>query len=202
MPLLFVHSDRTMVVKLSRPLKLIAVLMRGHPVSSEFSRVEGASMPRCYRWWEWVARSVVVALVAVATCTGCGDSSSAGNKPVFPTQGTVTYLGQGAAGVVVTLHPSGANDPAAIYPHGTTDASGAFQLTSYVLNDGAPVGTYQVSLKWPDTSYQPRTPEERENMLMGERPDRFRGRYLNPATSNLTVTITEGENQLPPFDLR
>ena len=33
-------------------------------------------------------------------------------------------------------------------------------------------------------------------------PDRFRGRYDDPNTSTLRVTISEGENTLPPIELK
>jgi hypothetical protein len=98
---------------------------------------------------------------------------------------------------MVTLHPVGNPGPEAIHPVGYVDDQGAFLLTSYKENDGAPEGDYEVTITWflaakvagihPGDEYSSR------NYL----PERYASRQ----SSGLRVTIHPGENDLPPFRL-
>ena len=130
--------------------------------------------------------------VLVALSLGCGGSSK---KPVHPVQGQVRYQGRPTPQAVVILHPEDAKDPAAPRPIGHVDDKGNFALTSYASDDGAPEGTYRVSVSWHLASRVPGRADETvtQNYLPA--------RYGNPDTSNLRVTITKGSNRLDPITL-
>lgn len=76
----------------------------------------------------------------VAGGAGCGKKE----VPVFPVRGTLTIGNQPAPGIqlvfVSTTEPEGER------PHATTGEDGTFQLTTRMLNDGAPAGEYKVQL--------------------------------------------------------
>jgi hypothetical protein len=144
------------------------------------------------------------ALLTAGSIMGCGSSAEVTRVDVVPVSGKVLYRGQPAAGAEVTLHATdGAPQLAPLHPHGVVQPDGSFQLSTYELNDGAPEGSFALTVHWPDESYQPRTPEEKENFLMGGlKPDKLRGRFTNPQTSDLHVTIDAGQPQLAPLQLQ
>lgn len=134
---------------------------------------------------------------------GCGDAPES-RLSLIPVTGEVRVKGQPALGSEIMLHPIGG--PAAdagLYPYGIADESGTFSITSYEQGDGAPPGDYQVTVVWPDSSYQPETPAELDEFHGGggQTPDKLRGRYAEPQGSGLKVAVTPGITELPAFDL-
>ncbi|HEX3598636.1 MAG TPA: hypothetical protein VHU84_00760 [Lacipirellulaceae bacterium] len=77
-----------------------------------------------------------------------------------------------------------------------TDANGEYRLRSYEPDDGAPAGEYAVTFTWPQE--EPGS----DPADAPKRVDRLRGRYGDPKKTALKVTIHEGDNDLPPFDLK
>ncbi len=77
------------------------------------------------------------------------------------------------------------------------NAAGEFVVSSYEPGDGAPAGEYLVSVTWPEAVADGGDPESG-----GDPGDRLGGRYANPETSGLRVTIEEGSNQLEAFALQ
>ena len=142
---------------------------------------------------------LALTLLAVAvTATGCGDGKPA-RLSVVPVRGKVMRGGQPLAGAQVMLHPdaSSAAKLGSLRPNGTTASDGTFSLTTYENNDGAPEGTYQATVIWPDEAYQPRTPEEREDFHTGApKPDKLQGRFQDPARSGLTATVSASTPEL------
>ena len=147
----------------------------------------------------------VVLLSFALTCpvlVGCGQGD--GRLDVRPTSGVVLRDGLPVPGATVVLNPAPGTPAAAagLLPSAETDADGTFVVSSYEPGDGAPAGEYAVTLGWPDRSFKPRTPAQREAALAGDVPDRLGGRYRDPAKSTWTIVVTEGaENRLPPIEL-
>ena len=77
-------------------------------------------------------------------------------------------------------------------PHATVEADGSFRLTTYKSGDGAPAGTYVLTLTWP---LPPRAGME-------EGPDRFRGRYADPRRPLRQVQIAAANNELESMDIK
>jgi hypothetical protein len=81
-------------------------------------------------------------------------------------------------------------------PIGFAGADGSFQLTTFIKDDGAPAGQYKVIAQW-----APSNPGSDRSQRGGGGVDRLRGKYFNLDRTTLTATITEGTNELPPFEL-
>src|SRR5689334_3346285 len=93
--------------------------------------------------------SAVLAL-ACAACVGCGDSRF---KPVYPVRGQVLYEGKPAAGASVTFHAvSNVEDPWT-KPSAEVDEDGNFVVNTYKAGDGAPAGSYEVTVIWLPKGY-------------------------------------------------
>ncbi len=135
-----------------------------------------------------MSRQLLPAL-ALATALGCGQANT---TAVHPVSGEVVYNGKPAAGVQVFFMPATGANPngLAANPYGVTGPDGRFTLTTVSDGDGAPEGSYQVVLLWPQE-----TSEEEESP-----PDRLFGWY-NARHTKLTAKVEAGTNSLPPFKL-
>jgi hypothetical protein len=152
----------------------------------------------------WLRMGGCLTAAVTSLLAGCGSDE----VPVFPVRGKVLYRGRAAANAEVVFHPA-EDDPrlAALCIHGTADAEGVFELTTYRRGDGAPAGDYVVTVFWP----RPRSgapvagdsadPEDPESADL-EGGDFFQGRYGSRSASKLRATVGEQENELPPFDLK
>jgi hypothetical protein len=105
--------------------------------------------------------------------------------------GEVFVHGQPAGNAVVRLYA--VNNPILerLCPHAVVERDGSFRLTTFNTEDGAPVGTYAVTITWP----LPPKPGKEEG------PDRFKGLYNNRRRPLCTVQVGAGENQLQRIDL-
>ena len=133
---------------------------------------------------------LLVAMLALP-CASCGKG---GRKPVYPVEGKV-LVGkdrQPAAGALVIFHPADSSDEDPNKPRAHVGDDGSFTLTTYTQNDGAPAGEYVVTVAWPEPRKTPFDP-------VG--PDRLGGRYGDPKTSKLRVTVEAKPNALEPIEL-
>lgn len=145
--------------------------------------------PRC-------ARSVLIlalASVGLLPLAGCGT----GKLPLYQVSGTILVDSKPAAGAMVIFCPvEGSSSPELQKerPFGMTGPDGKFKLTTFLKDDGVPLGEYKVLVQWVNSApaYDERA----------DRSDRLRGRYMNLATTPLAATVTEETVDLPPFDLK
>ncbi|HEV8058583.1 MAG TPA: hypothetical protein VGP68_01845 [Gemmataceae bacterium] len=107
--------------------------------------------------------------------------------------GQVLLNGKPLTDAIVSFHlQSGA--PELVFPSAHTDAEGRFALTSFEEGDGAPEGTYSISL----VCFR-----SRPIRSGGGRADNVLPQYYaSPATSRLSATIIAGNNELPPLSLK
>jgi hypothetical protein len=129
---------------------------------------------------------VVLALLAFTpACSSC-------RKPVNPVRGQILVDGKPAAKAQVLFHPDpgGNDDP---LPTAHTDDQGYFDLTSYKNGDGAPEGSYAVTVTW----FRVFGGGKQEIVSRNVLPKR----YSAPQSSQLHATIAKGKNDLPAFQL-
>jgi hypothetical protein len=141
----------------------------------------------------WRAKFPMWALMGFALLVGCSRG------PRFnPVKGRVLWHGEPAAGARLIFHPL-AETPGVPKPSALVDENGYFHVGTYAPNDGAPAGEYIVTIDWFDLASQTASAD------VGETPmstDKLKGRYADPKRSSLHVTIKQGENTLPPFELK
>lgn len=123
---------------------------------------------------------------------GCADEQQTDLPARQPTHGTITYNGEVPNGAVIQLWPLPIEtvDWRTIKPAGRVGPDGKFDINTYELSDGAIAGEYLVTVLW--TGENPDLPM----------PDLFKGRYSDPSSPVMKVTISDGDNQLPPIVLK
>ncbi len=127
------------------------------------------------------AAAVVLSLMP----TGCSRPRS-DRLETYPASGFLLLGDKPAAGAQVQLNPVDDAKLVGLYPHAIVQRDGSFQLTTYKTHDGAPAGTYALTVTWP---LPPRPARE-----VG--PDRFQGRYADRSRPVSQVRIGAGENSL------
>jgi len=134
----------------------------------------------------------VLASLAAAACllvAGCGP---AGPK-LNPVSGKVLFQQQPAAGAQVVFQPVGsAGEAHPLTPSGTTGADGSFTLATHPHGEGALAGDYIVLVSWyPDNAREEANPK-----------NKLPAKYSDPAAALIKATVKEGNNELPPFELK
>ncbi len=140
--------------------------------------------------------NVLFALVSgflILVSFGCGAEGPGGPErlPTVPAAGVVTYQGKPLANASVSFqHTSGV-----VTAGGKTDSDGRFTLSTYGENDGAPAGSYRVTVAVNAVQ------EIEPGVLAPEPPGGFKSpipdKYANPDTSGLEVEIpAEGTTDL------
>lgn len=144
----------------------------------------------------WVRLTgMLLCLLGMGLMTSCGGNKRPATVKV---RGTVQWQKQPVAGAQVMFHPVAAvGAMEKIRPYGRTDSTGTFELTSFLSGDGCPVGEYRVTVIWPQLTAGATGNEEHSE----EGPDRFKGKYADPAASGLTVTVRADQPELPPIVL-
>lgn len=128
-------------------------------------------------------------LLIGSVSSGCQQESS---LPVHPVSGTLLVNGKPASGAIVGFHPTqGDLDERGTIPAGKVKDDGVFVVSTFGVEDGAPTGEYAVTVFWPQFPSRDDPGD-----------DRMRGKFALPEKSATTITIKEGENQLPPIDLK
>jgi hypothetical protein len=107
-------------------------------------------------------------------------------------QGAITFKGQPIPGAFLTFHPENPIDniPA---PRASVNAAGEFTLSTFDGGDGAPKGEYIVTVQW----YKPI--RNGGDVVAG--PNVIPRKYAAVNTSNISVRIASGSNQLPTIRL-
>lgn len=133
-------------------------------------------------------RAIVMALAGLTALlvASCGDNKQ--RTPVYPVEGKLFVNGKPAEGALVILHP---RDKTVIKedklrPYGQVGSDGTFRVTTYDRHDGAPAGTYDVTVFWPESPN-------------GPSPDRLQGRYTEPEDSKLKAQVEPEDNELKAF---
>ena len=129
-----------------------------------------------------------------ALAAGCNPAAA----PVHPVEGAVTVGGKPAAGAVLTFYRTDPGPGPAAFPFAVSGPDGSFRATTHKQNDGAPEGTYAVTVVWP----RPAAKSARDSDEDGRDPvDQLAGRYADKAKTPLRATVARGGARLDPFRL-
>ena len=141
---------------------------------------------------------LVVLSGLVLTLAGCGDGGPTGPEelPTVPAGGIVTYQGNPVPNADVSFQHSEGKVTATA----KTDADGKFVLKAYGEKEGAPAGSYKVTVSVSGAQ------EIEPGVLAPEPPGGFKSpipaKYGSTATSGLTIEIPAGGSTDLKVDLK
>ena len=135
-----------------------------------------------------ISGMVMIAIAAGSLMVGCGKAKRPNELAVYPVKGRFTRNGEPMSYAVVTFFPTGTDFASSLKSRANCDQDGNFELTTYELKDGAPVGEYQVVLYWPMTKPDP------DAMEAPDPPDKLMHAYSDPKKSKLTATVKDEPN--------
>ena len=141
----------------------------------------------------------VMVCIAVSGCGGGGDQLT-----TYPVTGVVTYNGSAVEGASVGFVPNEEGKPSAF---GRTEADGSYTLTTYESGDGAPAGSYTVTVtKFDQTATESQgsgNPEDGDYVPPPDNPaptpppkSLVPEKYNSARTSDLTHEISSGTNAI------
>jgi hypothetical protein len=138
-------------------------------------------------------QSGVVLMVAAFLLAGCGPPID-----TIPVQGKVTVAGAPVAGILVTFNPTEGR-----LATGTTDASGAFKLSTLSKEDGTVAGKHRVSFTMANVgSGGPAAlPDYTKPGAKGSATTPFNEKYTKPDTSGIEVEVVAGQPNNFTWDL-
>jgi hypothetical protein len=137
-------------------------------------------------------------LSCVVFASSCGKSKVPeiqGKLPVFPVKGKLLVDGKPLANANLVFHPTTpfAKEASQFLPHARTKEEGAFSLSTYSDNDGAPAGKYRVTVSYRGNHQNGRTNEE---------PDLMPSVYRNARATALKAEVKEEDNDLPALEIK
>jgi hypothetical protein len=115
--------------------------------------------------------------------------------PLYPVSGTVKVQGEPASGAFVVFHPKNLPSQGAepIRPSAHVKTDGSFQLTSFDNGDGAPAGSYVVTVQWHKLIKDGGDVKAGPNVVPSD--------YSKADTTPLLVSVKESENKLDPIEI-
>ncbi|WP_437187735.1 hypothetical protein SH668x_001142 [Planctomicrobium sp. SH668] len=125
-------------------------------------------------------------------CQSCGKAPDPWEK-THPVKGKVTFKGKPLAGANLSFIPL-ESYPDSVRPLAYSDEAGNFELQTYGVKDGAPVGKYKVV-----AIHYPHTVVNGQPKVGGNDLPR---KYSSKDTTDLEITVQEGENDLPALELK
>ena len=135
-------------------------------------------------------RCAVGMLAAILLC-GCSE------RPVwevaYPAKGSLTFRGKPVASADIVLFPVDTSWPETVRPRARTKADGSFEVWTYEQGDGAPAGTYRITLVHHEVGFS--------KDAVVAKPNDLPKQYERPDSNDLRITISAGENQIPGISL-
>ncbi len=130
--------------------------------------------------------SQVLLLAVMGLNTSCAPKTTEASIPTFPVKGKVLLNDKPANRVLVVFHPIDPEVGKKYKAYGRTAIDGTFHLSTFKELDGAPEGTYFVTIVSQDEESTGRVPL----------------RYAATKTSGFRITIKPEPNNLPAFNLQ
>lgn len=136
-------------------------------------------------------RIAAFSLLGLLVCcfASCGKSSN--QLVTHEVKGQVLQNGKPVPHATVVFHPSFDLGPEVSKPRAITNEAGAFIVSTYGSEDGAPEGEYKVTVEQWTTTKPEEGPKSRLDPKFGK-----------PDQSGLSVRVASGKNELAPLVLK
>lgn len=134
-------------------------------------------------------RMVVLGLSTILV--GCSGPSSW--ETTHPVTGTITYKGKPIADAEISFFPTDPDAPDTVRPKAKSTPDGRFVVWTYTRGDGAPAGSYKVTVVRHQVAVSKDT--------LVAKPNDLPPKYAQRDTTDLQVQVQEGTNEIPQWNL-
>lgn len=141
------------------------------------------------RWPIRGGRWVWALMLIGAAANGC---SRAAQPACFAVRGQVVRDGKPLAEAMIVFHPLGDHSPGTPKPLAQCDEQGRFTLSTFHTNDGAPAGSYAITVEL-------RAPRQVGEEITRDGPNGLPARFASPQITPLRYQVVEGDNEVPPL---
>lgn len=111
-----------------------------------------------------------------------------------PAVGTITLKGRPIANAELAFFPEDDTLPTAVRPRAKSTEGGKFIVWTYAQGDGAPAGSYKVTVVHHEVGVSRGT--------IIAKPNDLPKKYSKLQTTDIVVNIAAVQNEIPPIELR
>lgn len=137
--------------------------------------------------------AVLCGLLLSLTLSGCGSAKQPWEH-VVPAKGKVLRNGKPVADAEISLFPEDSSIPDSVRPRAKSDQNGEFVVWTYETGDGAPAGSYKVTVVHHEVTVSKDT--------LVTKPNDLPRKYATLESTDLVVTVGTGPTEIPPLDLK
>lgn len=139
-----------------------------------------------------VVRSTALAVAILSTVTGC--SSKPEWEITHPIEGVVTFKGKPIANAEIAFFPQDSSVPDRVRPKAKSTEGGKFMVWTYARGDGAPEGSYKVTVVHNEVAIS------KDTIVV--KPNDLPMKYSRLESTDLVVRIAAGQREIPTLDLK
>lgn len=137
--------------------------------------------------------TILSGLVLSLAFSGCGRAKQPWETAV-PVKGKVLHKGKPVANAEISLFPEDESLPDSVRPRAKSDQNGEFVVWTYETGDGAPAGSYKVTVVHHEIAVSKDT--------LVTKPNDLPRKYATRDSTDLQVTIGKQPTELPPLELK
>jgi hypothetical protein len=140
--------------------------------------------------------------LALFACCLALCSCAKNGVPLHQVRGSVTYNGLPANKAIVVFHPTTDPNFNGVKPRALVNRDGSFQAFTHAAGDGVAAGDYIVTVTGDKHSKKLKNPAPVDPKKTEGSARVLPPHYESVKSTPLRVTIREGDNDLPPFQLK
>lgn len=140
-----------------------------------------------------VRSMVAILLLSTIVITGCGKAPSPW-EIAHPIKGKVLFKGKPVANADISLFPLDESVPDSVRPRAKSGEDGTFVVWTYAEGDGAPAGSYKMTIVRNEVAIS--------KGAVVAKPNDLPKRYSQLATTDLLVEVVPGQVEIEAIELK
>lgn len=137
--------------------------------------------------------TLAVSAAVLPVLSGCSGGKAAWEK-TNPASGVITYKGKPIVDAELSFFPEDKTFPDTVRPKAKSTEGGKFTVWTYAQGDGAPEGSYKVTVVHNEVAVSKDT--------IVAKPNDLPVKYSKLDSTDIVVKIASGQNEIPSIDLK
>lgn len=125
--------------------------------------------------------------------SGCSGGKSAWEK-THPASGVISYKGKPIVDAELSFFPEDKTAPDSVRPKAKSTEGGKFTVWTFAQGDGAPEGSYKVTVVHNEVAVS--------NDTIVAKPNDLPEKYSKVDSTDIIVKIAAGQNEIPKIELK